>query len=80
MWNFQRSIIKKEVEFQGVIKKKSCRISVGSGFWPLNFVKFPGMKLRFVCNFQGKNDKPKISRVFFKKVCPQSPLSGGFVE
>ena len=36
MWNFQE-LIKNEVEFTRVTKKKSCGISRGLGFWSWNF-------------------------------------------
>ena len=36
MWNFL-GLIKNEVEFTGVTKKKLCRISKGLGFWTWNF-------------------------------------------
>ena len=36
MWKFKGSI-KKEVEFLGVLKKYSCGVPMGLGFWPYNF-------------------------------------------
>ena len=36
IWNFQR-LIKTELEFLGVTKKKSCGISRDLGFWAWNF-------------------------------------------
>ena len=36
IWNFQ-GLIKKEVEFLRLIKKKQCGVSRGLCFWPWNF-------------------------------------------
>ena len=63
----------KRLEFPGVIKKKSCRISMGLGFWRWNFqvvshnfADFPRVKLCFLQNFQKSSDKSKNSRGFSK--------------
>lgn len=60
MLNFQ-GLIKKEVQFPGVIKKTSCGISRSLSFGPSNFqgvqhnlVEFPGEKLCFVWSFQSR--------------------------
>ena len=60
MWKFQGSI-KKEVKFPGVIKKKSCGISIGLGFWPWNpqgvshnFAESPGVENFFSAILEGK--------------------------
>ena len=57
LWKLWGSI-KKEVEFPGVFKKKSCGNSMGLAFWPWNFqgvshnfVEFPGVKTCFFWNF-----------------------------
>ena len=78
MWKLQGSN-KKEVEFPGAIKKKSCGISIRFGFWPWNFqvvqhnfAEFPGVKFCFVSTIQGQSDKPKDSKGFFKKEYPQA--------
>ena len=56
------------------MKKKSQRIWFHSQEVSYNFAGFPGMKLCFVQNFQGWNDKPRNSSgFFFKKACPQPP-------
>ena len=72
------------MNFFEIIKKKSDGISRGFGFLPQNFSRsvatgviqfceFSGEKLRVIWNFQGWSKKPRNSRVFFKKLCPQSP-------
>ena len=89
MWKFQGSI-KKEVEFQGVLKKSSCGISFkGLDFWAWNFqgvshnfAEFPEVKACFIQIFQGKLEIPD----FFKKSIssppppPPFPLFGFFLE
>lgn len=59
MWKL-KGLIKKEVKFPGVIKKKSCRISMSFGIWSSNFqgmkhnfAKFLGVKPCFVQSLQG---------------------------
>ena len=63
IWDFQ-GLIKNEVKFFEVIKKKSDGISRGFGFLPQNFSRsvatgviqfceFSGEKLRVIWNFQG---------------------------
>ena len=54
MWKFQGP----RIEFTGVIKKKSCGISMSLGYWILSFQEdeaqfweIPGVKLHFICNF-----------------------------
>ena len=74
---FQGSI-KKEVEFQGVLKKSSCGISnKGLDFWAWNFqglshnfAEFPGVKACFIQIFQGKLEIPGD---FFKKSISSTP-------
>ena len=86
LWKFQESI-KKVLQFPLVFKRDSCRISMGLGFWPWNFQgchtilqNFQGWKLVFSRISKGKVTNLKIPGGFSRKVYPQSPLFGFFLE
>ena len=80
MQNFQW-LIKNKVEFQRKTKKTSCKISRGLDFLALKFARdvtyisvpnFQEWSFVLPGFFMGTEHK-KNSRVFFKKVCPQTP-------
>ena len=80
MQNFQW-LIKNKVEFQRKTKKTSCKISRGLDFLALKFARdvtyisvpnFQEWSFVLPGIFMGTEHK-KNSRVFFKKVCPQTP-------
>ena len=78
MWNFQ-GLIKNEMKFPGVTKKKSCRFSRGLGFGPWNFQGITQLCRisrdgAFVLSGISRGKIPKNSRGFFKKACPQPPV------
>ena len=85
MWNFQ-GLTKNELEFPRVTKKIMWNFQ-GSLFLALEFprdlTQFCGLsrvELCFAQNFRGYSKKMKNSKGVFKKIFPQPPLFGFFLE
>ena len=69
----------KKGEFPGVLKKNSCGISIGLGFWPwdfqevsCNFAECPGVKVFFYRISKGKMTNLKFTGEVFRKVYLQT--------
>ena len=87
MWKFQ-GLIKNEVKFPGMAKKKSCGISRGSWFLALEFqrdiTQFCGISSGdgdwVVSGLSRGNEKHPRGGRGFKKVCSQPSMFDFFLE